>query len=180
MPPKIAVRKKTIVPTQPKTPVGTLAPSLDSILMTVNLGSAEEPRKLSKEQTTRLLSLTYPDGTYILTKDNISLMFDIISMLKKLPYDVVISFILEAATPKQIVLNSPLLESERESVELALNAIQTKIKAQKGVHQCSRCGEQGDKFGWETLSSQKQIRSADEPMSTLVKCLTCGKNWRID
>ncbi|KAK4199776.1 transcription factor S-II-domain-containing protein [Triangularia verruculosa] len=50
----------------------------------------------------------------------------------------------------------------------------TWANAQKQKVQCSspECN------GGEAAFFQVQIRSADEPMTTFYRCLTCGKNWR--
>lgn len=41
-----------------------------------------------------------------------------------------------------------------------------------GEHKCSKCK------GMKTSSYSLQTRSADEPMTVFVTCLTCGKRWR--
>ena len=41
-----------------------------------------------------------------------------------------------------------------------------------GEHTCSKCK------GQKTSSYSLQTRSADEPMTVFVTCLTCGKRWR--
>jgi len=41
-----------------------------------------------------------------------------------------------------------------------------------GEHTCSKCK------GQKTSSYALQTRSADEPMTVFVTCLTCGKRWR--
>jgi transcription elongation factor S-II len=42
-----------------------------------------------------------------------------------------------------------------------------------GEHTCSKCK------GQKTSSYSLQTRSADEPMTGFITCLTCGKRWRI-
>lgn len=42
---------------------------------------------------------------------------------------------------------------------------------QRGFFRC-RCGSD------KTTYQQAQTRSADEPMTTFVSCMTCGKNWK--
>ncbi|AUT19149.1 hypothetical protein DSLPV1_178 [Dishui lake phycodnavirus 1] len=44
-------------------------------------------------------------------------------------------------------------------------------KNQRGFFKC-RCGSD------KTTYQQAQTRSADEPMTTFVSCMTCGKNWK--
>ncbi|KAL2158326.1 hypothetical protein VTH06DRAFT_4374 [Thermothelomyces fergusii] len=46
--------------------------------------------------------------------------------------------------------------------------------AQKGKVQCPTANCAGD----EAAFFQVQIRSADEPMTTFYKCMTCGHRWR--
>ncbi|KAK3903691.1 hypothetical protein C8A05DRAFT_43115 [Staphylotrichum tortipilum] len=46
--------------------------------------------------------------------------------------------------------------------------------AQKGRVQCPTA----DCDGAEAAFFQVQIRSADEPMTTFYKCMTCGNRWR--
>lgn len=46
--------------------------------------------------------------------------------------------------------------------------------AQKGRVQCPNDGCNGD----EAAFFQVQIRSADEPMTSFYKCMTCGHRWR--
>ncbi|KAK4461369.1 hypothetical protein QBC42DRAFT_93755 [Cladorrhinum samala] len=46
--------------------------------------------------------------------------------------------------------------------------------ADKAKVQCSS----GDCNGIEAAFYQVQIRSADEPMTTFYKCMTCGTRWR--
>lgn len=46
--------------------------------------------------------------------------------------------------------------------------------AQKGRVQCPAEGCDGD----EAAFFQVQIRSADEPMTSFYKCMTCGNRWR--
>jgi transcription elongation factor S-II len=43
---------------------------------------------------------------------------------------------------------------------------------QEGFFTCNRCKTK------KTTYYQLQTRSADEPMTTFVSCLNCGKNWK--
>lgn len=42
---------------------------------------------------------------------------------------------------------------------------------EEGVVECYKCGSK------KVWSVQKQIRSADEPMTTISRCTECGNNW---
>jgi transcription elongation factor S-II len=47
------------------------------------------------------------------------------------------------------------------------------MEMQKGSFQCKQCKS------WDTTYTQKQTRSADEPMTTFVLCLACGSRWKF-
>jgi transcription elongation factor S-II len=42
----------------------------------------------------------------------------------------------------------------------------------RGIFQCGKCRS------WKTTYYQMQTRSADEPMTTFVSCVNCGKRWK--
>ena len=44
--------------------------------------------------------------------------------------------------------------------------------APDGAHTCRKCKSR------KTVYTQLQTRSADEPMTTFVHCLSCGQNWK--
>jgi transcription elongation factor S-II len=43
----------------------------------------------------------------------------------------------------------------------------------KGAYQCGKCKS------WRTTYTERQTRSADEPMSVFCLCENCGKRWRF-
>ena len=173
MPPKILLRKKTVPPATPKKTLSKLSPVdvLTQTLISIDLG---EGRYLTPEQVKTLLALEFPDKTNIITTNHPEIILDVINMLQKLSYEFVINYLRNATNAKDLVMNSPLLENERERVVLEIENLQKTIEAEEGIYQCEGCGSQ------KTVSIQKQVRSADEPMSTFVRCLGCRKRWRID
>jgi transcription elongation factor S-II len=52
------------------------------------------------------------------------------------------------------------------------NKAETKIVASTDAFKCRKCGSR------ETTYSQAQLRSADEPMTTFVTCISCGNRWK--
>lgn len=46
-----------------------------------------------------------------------------------------------------------------------------------GMHKCVNCARE-NKPAYKTTYYQLQTRSADEPLTTFVTCLSCGKKWR--
>jgi len=174
MPPKILLLKKT-TSQSPKRTSSSKEPVnvLKQALMSVDLG---EGRRLSPEQVRTLTGLTFTNGELILRQDQPQVIIDVINMLQKLPFEDVVMYLRGSQNPKDLVMNSPLLENERGRVHLEVDNIQSVIEAEEGVYQCENpeCRSQ------RTISFQKQVRSADEPMTTFVRCLGCGKRWRID
>ena len=47
------------------------------------------------------------------------------------------------------------------------------ITAEEGIYKCSKCGSR------KTTQYEMQTRSADEPMTIFITCVTCGKTWKI-
>jgi transcription elongation factor S-II len=56
--------------------------------------------------------------------------------------------------------------------EMRKDFLTKELKNQDGFFTCSRCKSK------KTTYYQLQTRSADEPMTTFVSCLNCGKNWK--
>ena len=50
---------------------------------------------------------------------------------------------------------------------------QKHAKVTSGVYKCKKCG--GDK----TVQHEMQTRSADEPMTLFITCVTCQNTWRL-
>lgn len=175
MPPKVVVRQKTTTATKttkPPTPqVKAPVDPVTQVLTNLDLG---EGRRLSAEQIRTLVNLEYVNGGRILSKDRPQVTIDTINLLQKLPFEEVVHYLQNSSSSKDLVMNSPLLENERERVQLEIDNLQSSIEAEEGVHQCESCGSE------RTIAFQKQVRSADEPMSTFVRCLGCGKRWRVD
>ena len=52
------------------------------------------------------------------------------------------------------------------------NKVEAKVVASTDAFKCRKCGSR------ETTYSQAQLRSADEPMTTFVACISCGNRWK--
>lgn len=59
-----------------------------------------------------------------------------------------------------------------KKIERDNNTFNADIKGASKAFKCGRCKKR------ETTYYQLQTRSADEPMTTFVTCLNCGKNWK--
>lgn len=74
------------------------------------------------------------------------------------------------------------LASDKHREELRLLEIENRAKARSDNEltvgtptdefKCKRCGKR------DTIYTQKQTRSADEPMTLFIRCVPCGNKWR--
>jgi DNA-directed RNA polymerase subunit M/transcription elongation factor TFIIS len=53
-----------------------------------------------------------------------------------------------------------------------IDGVRNALTAVQGVDPCRQCGS------YNTLAVSVQTRSADEPETRFVKCLTCGESWK--
>ena len=61
---------------------------------------------------------------------------------------------------------------EKIHKEMRKEYLSREMKNQEGFFTCNRCKSK------KTTYYQLQTRSADEPMTTFVSCLSCDKNWK--
>jgi len=62
--------------------------------------------------------------------------------------------------------------AEKIHKDLRKQALAAEAMNQEGFFTCAKCKSK------KTTYYQLQTRSADEPMTTFVSCLNCGKNWK--
>lgn len=76
--------------------------------------------------------------------------------------------------PEQLWFDGPCARQVENKIHLDIRkqALLNDIKNQDGMFKCLRCKSMKTSF------YQMQTRSADEPMTVFVSCLTCGKNWK--
>jgi len=68
-------------------------------------------------------------------------------------------------------LMKPYIEKTNKDMELMKKA-QDLSQMEDGMHKCGRCKSR------KTTYYQMQTRSADEPMTTFVNCLSCNNKWK--
>lgn len=61
----------------------------------------------------------------------------------------------------------------KNKIDIDQDRIVNPPQVEEGVHKCSQCGSK------KTWSYQLQTRSADEPMTNFVTCVSCGKRWKF-
>lgn len=72
-----------------------------------------------------------------------------------------------ASTERKMSVEKAKLDAMNESVAAA------SPQAETDMFQCGNCKQRRCKY------SQMQTRSSDEPMTTFVTCLNCGKRWKF-
>ena len=84
------------------------------------------------------------------------------------------SEILKFIKENKIGWNSPTFETIKNRREEEDQFLIKPFEVEEGIEECRYCGSR------RTYSWSKQTRSADEPMTTFVKCANtkCGKSWK--
>lgn len=77
----------------------------------------------------------------------------------------------EYKSKDEILFMAPLLKPARDKADIDAEILRNKVVLTKGI-KCRRCGSSN------TISAEKQIRSADEPMTVIVSCLNCGNRTK--
>lgn len=85
------------------------------------------------------------------------------------------TFELAHLRPSVLWPDGPYAQTEKKlkEEELAKEVTANQQLAPKGMFRCGKC--KSDK----TAYYQMQTRSADEPMTTFVMCIDCGKRWKF-
>ena len=86
-------------------------------------------------------------------------------MKKKKLIDVV-----EAIKNNRVAWNHSLFDDEKKRLNDQNEFIENPFEVEEGVLEC-KCGSK------KVFSYSKQIRSADEPMTTFATCVICKKQW---
>jgi hypothetical protein len=127
-----------------------------------------------------LKRLQFPTGTPILSLTDRPLLYEVVGLLINLGLKTVADgytlgreFLARVQSPGDIIFNSPLLKEAQDKYQVDYEILRTKVKVAPGVTPCPRCGSR------EVVYVEKQIRSADEPMTIKFTCIACGKKWNI-
>lgn len=67
------------------------------------------------------------------------------------------------------------------SMEEQDNFIENPFEVAEGVLECNKILQNGQRCGSKRVFYyQRQVRSADEPMTTFANCCACGAKWKYD
>ena len=140
-----------------------------------------EQQGLSTDQANRLASLTV-NGYPLLSVNDRNSLYSIVTMIKQLDFEQAMTYMDELLRSRSfdsisqavdaIVYDSQLLAKVRSKTIADLENFKRKKSTAKGLYTCRVCGSK------ETISVEKQLRSADEPMTLIITCVVCGKTWR--
>jgi len=72
----------------------------------------------------------------------------------------------------QSIWDMPIFDESKKEIQNEIFRARYKPQGINGIGKCKRCGSE------ELHAHEKQLRSADEPMSTIFKCLMCANEWR--
>lgn len=145
--------------------------SLESLLVSVGLDQTQARQLVGLAVgTTPLLSVEDRPGIY-----------QLVSLIDQLGWTDGLAYVQSQLTDPNltvsqamanIINNSPLMSKAKDRMMLDMDRYRRKVTSGKGLHTCRGCGSK------ETVSVQKQLRSADEPMTTIITCTECGRTWR--
>ena len=85
-----------------------------------------------------------------------------------------VSEIVEGLVSGEEYITSPTMIKYHHQYNERLNSYLAELEKSKSVHRCPKC------HGNENVSYyEKQVRSADQPMSIFLECNDCVIKWRI-
>lgn len=175
-----------IVPTFPG--LGTqlvikVVETVETILSKIEGEIEEKKALLTLDQISILTQLKYPNGQVILTLEDRpgrhgngrALLYEVISIIVQLGFDQTIAFLIRAdvVSADEIIFENPTMKQAQDKAKIDAEIYRNKITVSKGMFKCPVCGSHN------TVSAEKQVRSADEPASIFVSCLSGGHRWRI-
>ncbi len=131
---------------------------------------------ISQSQYNKLFNIMDIDIFKPLNKDKISIFYQTIGFIKESGYEKTLQFFedhykSELSWTDQIQYY-PTLDKYRREVEIEADLLRNKPIESSSGYICLNCKSTN------TISFQKQVRSADEPMSTFISCLSCGYKYR--
>ena len=130
-----------------------------------------------KEKKKDLFSLEDSESRYFL--------HDTIYLIKNYSFESIYDFLTQEETQdllhdsfydinkkrKALIMNN--LQDEEKTLNFEFSMFSHPPKISEGVVACRRCGSK------KTLSSTKQTRSGDEPITVTVVCQDCGARWQM-
>lgn len=135
---------------------------------------------MTSDQVDKLLKIRLTRDEFLINVENRYFIYEVYNMIRKLGYYQTYEYLNQdwskiygnvADIRKKIVLGSPLMKPFEDKLNLDMEIYRNKIDVGKGAIDCVKCGSEN------TVSVEKQMRSADEPMSVIVTCMSCSYKW---
>ena len=126
-----------------------------------------------KDNINYLSSIKFIRGSLLETPGNV---YDLVDLIKNIGMENVISHIDshgEFEDFADFMFSSPMFDEERNREEIQIDLMNNPAVTTEGIFECTKCG------GNKTVSREKQRRSADEPYTTFIICVSCGNKWTV-
>jgi DNA-directed RNA polymerase subunit M/transcription elongation factor TFIIS len=123
------------------------------------------------EEVSQLVSFRFRSGEP-LVGPNRDLLLEVIGMLQRQPFATVFAFLESCPSSQEMLWEQEGMEEGRAAVEREITIQRAEEVGVKGVGRCRFCPST------ELVFATMQLRSADEPMATLVRCVLCNKGWQ--
>lgn len=141
-------------------------------------------RLLSDDQIRLLTQIKLANSDYffsISTEDNRSYLFSLVGDLNKYGFESIYNDLIGGRDGKGDLFTKreeyyyKVSLSMREARHKALidsEIYRDKVEVSEGAFKCGKCGSK------ETIAVERQMRSADEPMTVTIVCVHCDNTWR--
>ncbi len=126
---------------------------------------------LSDGEISKLLSLLRPDGQRLIyTSDD---WYNVTAQIYQFKFEPIYNVLSSQVWPNfnEVYRRLPIFELSKRRQRVDIAALRKQVEIAEGVFKCGKCGSE------ETLSKQKQVRGADEPMTLFIRCVHCGTQW---
>lgn len=104
--------------------------------------------------------------------DNEKLILIFFEVLGMISLKYTLNDIMHALYSRQVLWDDKAFIGNNEYLSELKDATTCPLDVDEGVLQCHKCN------GFKIISYQKQVRSADEGLTTFAQCSTCGNKWR--
>ncbi len=128
---------------------------------------------LSSLQIDNLLSMKQEDGTLLFNSsdDTKDMIYNIISQIRVYGFNDIYTR-LQKQTRDEYLFNTPGFDSAKDIEINSIFSFKSKVEVVTGVFKCPKCHTD------RVTYYQKQMRSADEPMTIIITCESCKYVWR--
>jgi len=132
---------------------------------------------LTQLQANQLASIRYVDDNQpVVSMSTTYLNYQLQAWLEQYSFEEVYEWLVEvgqAGSKLDPVMDSPWVKQERTSVLRSDERFLIQDQVEEAADPCPRCSSK------QVVSRELRTRSADEPISFAMRCVTCSNTWRI-